>query len=133
MKVISEQQANPTSDPRVRRNINNKRRIARLKERLIARIAANRSAAILADRYDAMSCQTLYTVAQFALVEPAFTQAALRNLIFKAVSRHSSKGIIPGNGLLECGAIVRRGRRVRINRIQFLNWAQQSDAAGSSS
>lgn len=66
--------------------------------------------------------QVFYTVAQFAEVEPAFTQAALRNLIFKAEPRHSSKGEIPGNGLIECGAIVRKGRKVMLHRERFLSW-----------
>ena len=69
--------------------------------------------------------QTLYTVEQFARAEPAFTAAALRNLIFKAESRHSSKGEIPGNGLIECGAIVRRGRKVMIHLERFLEWVQK--------
>lgn len=67
---------------------------------------------------------TLYTVEQFAQVEPAFTPPALRNLIFKAEPRHSSKGIIPGNGLIDCGGIVRRGRKVMIHRVNFLAWVQ---------
>lgn len=77
-------------------------------------------------------CQTLYTVEQFAKVEPAFTSAALRNLIFKAEARHSSKGDIPGNGLIECGAVIRRGRKVIIHRERFLSWLEsglQSDRA----
>jgi hypothetical protein len=65
---------------------------------------------------------TLYTVEQFPTVEPSFTPAALRNLIFKAQPRHSSRGVIPGNGLIECGAIVRVGRKVLINRAKFLEW-----------
>lgn len=69
--------------------------------------------------------QTLYTVEQFANVEPAFTAAALRNLIFKAEPRHSSKGKIAGNGLIECGAIIRRGRKVMIHRERFLQWVSQ--------
>ncbi|MFN8696748.1 MAG: hypothetical protein ACK5XE_10575 [Burkholderiales bacterium] len=69
--------------------------------------------------------QTLYTVAQFHYVEPSFSLAALRNLIFKAQPRHSSQGVIPGNGLIECGAIVRIGRKVLINREKFLDWVQQ--------
>ena len=67
---------------------------------------------------------TLYTVEQFANVEPVFTAAALRNLIFKAETRHSSKGEIPGNGLIECGAIIRCGRKVMIHRERFLEWVQ---------
>jgi len=69
--------------------------------------------------------QPLFSVEQFATAEPAFTAAALRNLIFKAEPRHSSKGEIPGNGLIECGAVVRRGRKVIIHRQRFLEWVQK--------
>lgn len=69
--------------------------------------------------------QTLYTVEQFAKIEPAFTAAALRCLIFKADNRQSTKGIIPGNGLIECGAVIRTGRKVMIHRAKFLEWVQQ--------
>lgn len=83
------------------------------------------AAAIRAAYPDLPPRQVFYTVAQFAEAEPAFTQAALRNLIFKAEPRHSSKGVIPGNGLIECGAIVRRGRKVMIHRERFLAWVQK--------
>ena len=69
--------------------------------------------------------QTLYTVEQFAIAEPAFTAPAIRNLIFKAEPRYSSKGKIPGNGLLEAGAIIRQGRKVIIHRERFLAWLQK--------
>lgn len=69
--------------------------------------------------------QTLFTVEQFAAAQPAFTCAALRNLIFKAEPRHSSKGEILGNGLLECGAIVRIGRKVLIDEARFFAWVQE--------
>ena len=69
--------------------------------------------------------QSLFTVAQFAEEEPAFTEAALRNLIFKAEVRHSSAGIIAGNGMIESGALVRIGRKVLIDRAKFLAWVQQ--------
>ena len=68
---------------------------------------------------------TLYNVEQFTCIEPAFTAAALRNLIFKAKKRCSSKGEIPGNGLIECGAIIRCGRKVMIHRERFLEWVQK--------
>ncbi len=71
----------------------------------------------------------LYTVEQFASAEPAYTAPALRNLIFKAEPRHSSKGEIPGNGLLECGAIIRCGRKVIIHRERFLDWTLAGGAA----
>ena len=69
----------------------------------------------------------LYTVAQFSVAHPAFTQAALRNLIFKAGPRHSSKGAIPGNGLIEAGAIVRIGRKVLIDEDRFFDWVRQQN------
>lgn len=75
--------------------------------------------------FPAIPHQTLYTVEQFAVTEPAFTAPSLRNLIFKAEPRQSTKGAIPGNGLIECGAIVRRGRKVMIHRERFLEWVQR--------
>ena len=69
----------------------------------------------------------LYTVAQFASAHPAFTQAALRNLIFKAEPRYSSKGEIPGNGLDEAGAIIRLGSKVLIDEEGFFDWVRQKN------
>jgi len=63
------------------------------------------------------------TVAQTAAAYPAFTQAALRDLIFKASDRHNSRGDrIPGNGLSEAGAIIRLGRKVLIDLDAFESW-----------
>ncbi|MGQ0650798.1 MAG: hypothetical protein ACT4P4_00810 [Betaproteobacteria bacterium] len=74
---------------------------------------------------------TLRTVAQFAERHPAWTQAGLRNLIYAAEDRVSSRGArIPGNGLAAAGAIVRVGRRVLINEEKFFGWiAEQQRAA----
>ena len=74
---------------------------------------------------------TLYTVEQFATMQPAFTPAALRNLIFKAEARYSSKGKIPGNGLLECGAVIRIGRKVLISAPHFLSWVSSQQPRGA--
>jgi len=63
-----------------------------------------------------------WTVEQFSERNPAFTPPALRNLIFKAEPRQSSKGEVPGNGLAESGAIIRLGRRVLIDEAKFLAW-----------
>lgn len=62
-------------------------------------------------------------------VEPAFTEAAIRNLIFKSALRHSSQGIIAGNGLAQ--HIRRIGSKVLINHGGFLVWidAQQKESA----
>ncbi len=62
------------------------------------------------------------TISQFSDRNPAFTPAALRNLIFKATPRKSSLGDIPGNGLSEAGAIIRLGRRVLLDEAKFLAW-----------
>ncbi len=71
--------------------------------------------------------QQLYTVEQFSIAQPAFTPSALRNYIFKADSRQSSKGKVQGNGLIECGAIIRIGRKVLIDGDKFLNWVYQQN------
>jgi hypothetical protein len=67
----------------------------------------------------------LYTIKQFSERFPAFTEPSLRNLKFKAEPRHSTKGEIPGNGLIEAGAIVRIGRRVLIDEDRFFDWVRE--------
>lgn len=63
------------------------------------------------------------TVAQLAAAYPVFSQAAIRDLIFKAADRFNSKGDrIPGNGLAEAGVILRVGRRVLIDLDAFESW-----------
>ena len=77
--------------------------------------------------YPALHTQprTLLTVRQFAEKHPAFQQGSLRNLIFLAESRNTSKGKIAGNGLDV--ALVRIGRKLLIDEAKFFNWidAQQ--------
>lgn len=65
-----------------------------------------------------------FTVEQFSSNNPAFTKASLRNLIFKANVRQSSRGLIPGNGLLEAKAIIRIGRKVLIHEEHFFQWIE---------
>ena len=69
----------------------------------------------------------LVTVEQFSERNPAFTPPAVRNLIFKAESRQASKGEIPGNGLLEVGAILRIGRKVLIDEDRFFDWVRRQN------
>jgi len=64
--------------------------------------------------------RTLLTVRQFAEKHPAFQQGSLRNLIFLAESRNTSKGKIAGNGLSV--ALVRIGRKVLIDESKFFDW-----------
>ena len=73
----------------------------------------------------------LKTVEQFSYDNPAFTQASLRNLIFKAAVRQTSIGTIKGNGLIETGVIKRIGRKVLIDEIKFYQWVdlQQMEVA----
>jgi len=62
------------------------------------------------------------TVKLLAQVEPSFSEAAIRNQVFKAESRKSSQGIIPGNGLEK--HIRRVGKKVLINHGGYLSWIE---------
>lgn len=68
------------------------------------------------------------TVKLLSQVMPAFTPAAIRNLIFLSADRKTSKGIIKGNGLAP--HIRRIGAKVLINHAGFLSWidSQESEA-----
>lgn len=77
-----------------------------------------------------MEKNTLKTVRQFSEAHPAFTQASLRALIFKSEPVYGHGGeLLPGNGLIEFGAIIRLGRRVLIDEEKFFAWvrAQQGE------
>lgn len=53
----------------------------------------------------------------------AFTKSSVRHLIFEATPRQDSKGnVLPTNGLVEAGAIVRVGRKVLIDLDAFDAW-----------
>lgn len=87
------------------------------------------TAAVLKAAYPDPASRSVYmTVEQFSQRNPAFSPASLRNLIFKADERQSTKGTIPGNGLIRAGAIARIGRKVLIVESRFFDWieAQQS-------
>ena len=60
------------------------------------------------------------TVNLLSEAAPAFSPAAIRNLIFKSADRKTSKGIIKGNGLAP--HIRRIGAKVLINHQGFLSW-----------
>lgn len=64
--------------------------------------------------------RVLSTVRQFSEKNPAFPQGSIRNLIFGAKSRKTSKGTIPGNGLDV--ALVRIGKKVLIDDARFFEW-----------
>ena len=62
----------------------------------------------------------LLTVKQFSDKNPAFTQGSIRNLIFLAEPRATTKGVINGNGLDK--ALLRIGRKVLIDESNFFEW-----------
>ena len=72
----------------------------------------------------------LMTVRQFSEKHPAFSQGALRNMIFLAAKRESSKGPILGNGLTF--AILRVGRKILIDEDKFFKWLDAQDVASVS-
>lgn len=77
------------------------------------------------------SPRRLFTLPKFAEKHSDFTTlSAITNQVFKANPRHSNKGVIPGNGMLEFGVIVRNGRRVLIDADAYFRWldAQQKAA-----
>ena len=67
--------------------------------------------------------RNLLTVRQFSDKYPAFSQGAIRNLIFLAENRKSSKGVIKSNGLTI--ALVRIGRKLLIDEAKFFQWIDQ--------
>ncbi len=60
------------------------------------------------------------TPKQLAENEPAFSLSAIRNILFLARDRKTTKGIIKGNGLDP--HIRRIGSKVLINHAGFLSW-----------
>jgi hypothetical protein len=63
------------------------------------------------------------TIEQAAVVRPAFTAPALRNLKFKAFDRHNSRGErIAGNGTGAAGVWLQVGRKVLIDLEAFDLW-----------
>ena len=78
----------------------------------------------------AKAARAVFTVAQFAERNPAFSQASLRNLIFKADEREGATAKISGNGLIEAGALIRIGRKVLIDEERFFDWVDAQNARG---
>ncbi len=65
-----------------------------------------------------MSFPNLKTVKQFAELHPAFTEGALRNLIFNARF----------NGMEEYKVISRVGAKILINEDNFATWVESGAA-----
>ena len=68
------------------------------------------------------------SVRQFSDKHRAFPQGSLRNLIFLAESRKTSKGVIKGNGLDV--ALVRIGRKLLIDEEKFFQWVEEQQGCG---
>ena len=69
--------------------------------------------------------KSLLTVNQLAEKHPAFSKASIRNMIFNATPRQSSRGTIPGNGLSK--AIIRLGRKILIDEEKFFLWLDEQN------
>ena len=74
---------------------------------------------------------TLRTVRQFSDKHPAFSQGSLRSMIFQSKPRETSRGKIPGNGMIEAGVLVDVGSRRLIHETNFFKWLldQQNSAS----
>jgi hypothetical protein len=70
----------------------------------------------------------LSPVKQFSQRYPAFTEAAMRAIVFNADDRPSTQGTIPGNGFAP--AIVRLGRRVLIDEAKFFDIIRAKQSQG---
>jgi hypothetical protein len=69
------------------------------------------------------------TIKLLSEIEPAFTPASIRNLVFLAADRKTSKGEIKGNGLAP--HIRRIGAKVLINHAGFLAWIDSQEGGAS--
>lgn len=70
----------------------------------------------------------IFTLEGFGKRHEAFQQSVLRNLLWKAQDRHSSQGVIKGNGLDV--AVVRIGRRVYLDEAKFFEWLDGQQGKG---
>jgi hypothetical protein len=65
------------------------------------------------------------TIRQCAKLRPAFTEAALRDLKFKAFDRRNSRGdVIEGNGSGAAGVWVQIGKKILIDLEAFDAWVK---------
>ena len=73
----------------------------------------------------------LFTLKKFADRNNGFlTLSAITNQVFKAQPRHSSKGEVPGNGMLDHHVIVRVGRTVLIDEAAYFQWLDAQQEGG---
>lgn len=67
---------------------------------------------------------SIKTLVQMPEWKGVYTESAIRGLIDKARVRRSSLGLIPGNGLIEAGALIKVGRRILIDTGKFRAWVE---------
>jgi hypothetical protein len=71
------------------------------------------------------------TIRQCANLRPAFTEAALRDIRFKAFDRKNSRGdVIEGNGSGEAGVWVQIGKKILIDLEAFDAWVKSHKVGG---
>lgn len=77
--------------------------------------------------------RNLFTPTEFVVL-PEFdylSMPSLRHLLFNAKPRFGSDGsVIPGNGLIESGAIIRLGRKILIDADRFREWVSAQRDTG---
>lgn len=72
------------------------------------------------------------TVKQAAIVRPAFTEAAFRDIRFKAFDRKNSRGnVISGNGTGEFGCWIEVGGKVLLDLERFDAWLESHKAVAA--
>ena len=72
------------------------------------------------------------TIKQCAQVRPAFSEAALRDIRFKAYDRENSRGdVIEGNGTGEAGVWIEVASKVLIDLDAFDRWIESHKTAGA--
>lgn len=71
----------------------------------------------------------LLTVKQLSMRHPAFTEIAIRNLIYAAKPRQTKEGTTQPNGFES--VIIRVGRKILLDEKKFIEWvyAQNEKAA----
>lgn len=72
------------------------------------------------------------TIKQAAIVRPVFTEAAYRDIRFKAFDRKNSRGeVIKGNGSGEFGCWIEVGGKVLLDVPRFDAWLESQKAVAT--
>lgn len=58
------------------------------------------------------------------------TDSSFRDLMFHAKTRHSTKGEVPGNGMLDFRVIIRIGRKILIDEDAYFQWLDAQQESG---